>query len=115
MRINNVVITNLPFKHNNLFYFAGRFIEMGNEKVKVYREVQKIAINKIKELCKLVNQMMLLQNLNETRMCDQLLEPETGEDLQHVAVEHNSISHKFGHQLKYSDGRFPLTYNFLSF
>lgn len=45
------------------------------------REVHKSVVSCIKSLCKIVNQTMLLQNLHDTRMCDQLLEPESSEDI----------------------------------
>lgn len=46
-----------------------------------YRNVQRSAVASIKRLCKIVNQTMLLQNLHDTRVCDQLLEQETSEDI----------------------------------
>ncbi|KAK7862806.1 hypothetical protein R5R35_004159 [Gryllus longicercus] len=45
------------------------------------KEVHRSVIACIKSLCKVVNQTMLLQNLHDTRMCDQLLEPESSEDI----------------------------------
>jgi hypothetical protein len=46
-----------------------------------YRNIQRSAVASIKRLCKVVNQTMLLQNLHDTRMCDQLLEQEASEDI----------------------------------
>jgi len=46
-----------------------------------YRNIQRSVVASIKRLCKVVNQTMLLQNLHDTRMCDQLLEQETSEDI----------------------------------
>jgi hypothetical protein len=46
-----------------------------------YRNVQRSAVASIKRLCKKVNQTMLLQNLHDTRVCDQLLEEEASEDI----------------------------------
>jgi len=46
-----------------------------------YRNIQRSAVASIKRLCKVVNQTMLLQNLHDTRMCDQLLEQEASEDV----------------------------------
>jgi hypothetical protein len=46
-----------------------------------YRNVQRSAVASIKRMCKIVNQTMLLQNLNDTRVCDQLLEQEANEDI----------------------------------
>lgn len=42
-----------------------------------FEEVAKI----INSICKVVNQMLLLQHLNETRMCNRLLVPEATEDI----------------------------------
>jgi hypothetical protein len=46
-----------------------------------YRNIQRSAVASIKHICKVVNQTMLLQNLHDTRMCDQLLEQDASEDI----------------------------------
>lgn len=57
-------------------YFHCRFLELPTSKVNAYLRVQRKVIYSIKELCKRVNQSLLLQFLHDTRLCDRLLEPE---------------------------------------
>lgn len=49
---------------------------MKTSKVTTFLNVQKNIVLAIKDLCKRVNQSLLLQYLHDTRMCDRLLEPE---------------------------------------
>ncbi|XP_049806805.1 KICSTOR complex protein SZT2-like [Schistocerca nitens] len=84
-------------------YFHCRFNEMENDKVRAYRDVQRNMIKNIKDLCKLVNQTMLLQNLHDTRMCDQLLEPETSEDIWPSSAELSQSSSHPVSRLKSTD------------
>lgn len=49
---------------------------MNTTQVAVYLSVQRATCNAIKDICKRVNQSLLLQSLNDTRNCDQLLEPD---------------------------------------
>lgn len=60
----------LPF----LFYF--RFLEIKKKEIDDYVIVRESVISNIKNLCKVVNQKMLLDSLHETRICDQLLVPD---------------------------------------
>ncbi|RZC33025.1 SZT2-like, partial [Asbolus verrucosus] len=57
-------------------YFHCRFLELTTIHVNAYLEVQRIISDEIRELCKKVNQSLLLQSLDETRICDALLEPD---------------------------------------
>ncbi|KAJ3640250.1 hypothetical protein Zmor_003559 [Zophobas morio] len=57
-------------------YFHCRFLELANAHANTYLEVEKILSDEIRELCKRVNQSLLLQSLYETRICDSLLEPD---------------------------------------
>lgn len=57
-------------------YFHCRFLELSTGHVLCYSEVQRMLSDEIRELCKRVNQSLLLQSLYETRICDALLEPD---------------------------------------
>jgi hypothetical protein len=46
-----------------------------------WRKIHHEVIAGIKKTCKVVNQMLLLQDLHDTRQCQQLLEPEAPEDI----------------------------------
>ncbi|KAJ9595165.1 hypothetical protein L9F63_013523, partial [Diploptera punctata] len=74
MKVDNDAVTT---------YFHCRFFIMARKEKQEapYQNVQRNVLAMIKQLCKVVNQTMLLQNLHDTRMCDQLLEPETDEDI----------------------------------
>ncbi|RZF32788.1 hypothetical protein LSTR_LSTR011434 [Laodelphax striatellus] len=61
-------------------YFHCRFLELETQKVKLYSLIQRSIVKNISQVCKIVNQTMLLQNLHNTRLCNPLLEPETTED-----------------------------------
>ncbi|XP_039298117.1 KICSTOR complex protein SZT2 [Nilaparvata lugens] len=61
-------------------YFHCRFLELETQKVKLYSLIQRSVVKNISEVCKVVNQTMLLQNLHNTRLCNPLLEPETTDD-----------------------------------
>lgn len=63
-----------------LFFLLYRFLELETSEVKLYSLVQKKVVNSIKALCKTVNQKMLLNNLHDTRICNQLIEPESTEE-----------------------------------
>lgn len=62
------------------FFLLYRFLELETSEVKLYSLVQKKVVNSIKALCKTVNQKMLLNNLHDTRICNQLIEPESTEE-----------------------------------
>lgn len=53
-----------------------RFLELQTSKVDAFLSVHRTVILAIKDLCKKVNQSLLLQYLHDTKMCDRLLEPE---------------------------------------
>ncbi|KAG5885699.1 hypothetical protein JTB14_002313 [Gonioctena quinquepunctata] len=57
-------------------YFHCRFLELSTIQVGVYLEVQRAMREAVKDLCKKVNQLLLLQTLCETKICDVLLEPD---------------------------------------
>lgn len=46
-----------------------------------WRSVQSEVVRSIRSLVKLVNQTLLLQDLHNTRMCNDLLEPEVSDDI----------------------------------
>lgn len=57
-------------------YFHCRFLEMQTLHVGLYQDVQRSVSDAIKDLCKRVNQLLLLQNLYDSKICDTLLEPD---------------------------------------
>lgn len=57
-------------------YFHCRFLELQTTLVATYIGVQRAVSDAVRDLCKRVNQSLLLQTLYETRTCDHLLEPE---------------------------------------
>ncbi|KAL3289662.1 hypothetical protein HHI36_023070, partial [Cryptolaemus montrouzieri] len=67
MKIDHDVVT---------IYFHCRFLELPTPKVGIYLEIQSDVRDAIRELCKRVNQSLLLQSLYETKVCDSLLEPD---------------------------------------
>nr|CAD7456856.1 unnamed protein product [Timema tahoe] len=67
-----------------------------------YLAVQKSIVVCIKDLCKLVNQTLLLQSLHDSRICEPLLEPESSEDSWQVVVA-MSLDHNYT-RLKSVDG-----------
>lgn len=68
------------FRSLHRFFLLYRFLELETSEVKLYSLVQKKVVNSIKALCKTVNQKMLLNNLHDTRICNQLIEPESTEE-----------------------------------
>nr|XP_023016879.1 KICSTOR complex protein SZT2-like [Leptinotarsa decemlineata] len=62
-------------------YFHCRFLELPTIQVRVYLEVQRAMRQAVKDLCKKVNQLLLLQTLYETKICDPLLEPDDNNDI----------------------------------
>ncbi|XP_025829072.1 KICSTOR complex protein SZT2-like [Agrilus planipennis] len=58
------------------FYFHCRFLGLPAPQVATYLQVQRTMREIVKELCKQVNQSLLLQSLHDTRVCDLLLEPD---------------------------------------
>nr|XP_022914806.1 KICSTOR complex protein SZT2-like isoform X1 [Onthophagus taurus] len=57
-------------------YFHCRYLELPTIHVGVYLKVQRDIHDAIKDLCKQVNQYLLLQSLHDTRTCNVLLEPD---------------------------------------
>ncbi|CAH1982611.1 unnamed protein product [Acanthoscelides obtectus] len=57
-------------------YFHCRFLELPTYRVGVYIEVQRAVRESVRDLCKRVNQLLLLQSLYDTKTCDSLLEPD---------------------------------------
>lgn len=53
-----------------------RFLELPTPKVGIYLEVQRAVRDAIRDICKRVNQALLLQTLCENKICDSLLEPD---------------------------------------
>ncbi|CAG9759252.1 unnamed protein product [Ceutorhynchus assimilis] len=57
-------------------YFHCRFIELNSPHVEVYTDVERTVCDTIGDLCKQVNQLLLLHSLYESKSCDSLLEPD---------------------------------------
>ncbi|XP_054706833.1 LOW QUALITY PROTEIN: KICSTOR complex protein SZT2-like [Uloborus diversus] len=64
-----------------LFYFHMRERNDLDEELICCKEILNEVVAIIENICKEVNQVLLLQNLYETRMCNRLLVPEGSEDL----------------------------------
>ncbi|MPC08798.1 Protein SZT2 [Portunus trituberculatus] len=58
------------------FFHCRTEVELGQ-----WRSVQVDMVRNVRALVKLVNQVLLLQDLHNTRMCNTLLEPETSEEI----------------------------------
>lgn len=70
----------------------------------VYLEVQRDVCEAVRDLCKKVNQLLLLQSLYETRTCDSLLEPD---DNWHSDVCTSPMSRNTSYcRLKSMDGKY---------
>ncbi|KAF5294731.1 hypothetical protein FQA39_LY00215 [Lamprigera yunnana] len=63
-------------KETVTIYFHCRFLELPTTHVGIYLQVQRTVRDAIRDLCKRVNQSLLLQALNDTRTCNFLLEPD---------------------------------------
>ncbi|KAL1130343.1 hypothetical protein AAG570_013281 [Ranatra chinensis] len=61
-------------------YFHCRFLEFNCDEVLHYKGVHSCVLESIDVVCKTVNQTLLLQSLHDSRICDPLLEPDTGDD-----------------------------------
>nr|CAH7745694.1 unnamed protein product [Callosobruchus chinensis] len=61
-------------------YFHCRFVELPTYRVEVYIGVQRAVREAVRDLCKRVNQLLLLQSLYDTKSCDPLLEPDDNND-----------------------------------
>ncbi|XP_066247487.1 KICSTOR complex protein SZT2-like [Euwallacea similis] len=57
-------------------YFHCRFQELGTPCVDEYIDIQRAVCDSIADLCKRVNQLLLLQSLYKSKTCDSLLEPD---------------------------------------
>lgn len=73
------LILRVETTHVNV-YFHCRFLELASTEVAHYQQIQKLLVAQIKAICRRVNQYLLLHRLNDTRLCDPLLEPESSED-----------------------------------
>ena len=73
------LILRVETTHVNV-YFHCRFLELASSEVAHYQQIQKLVVAQIKAICRRVNQYLLLHRLNDTRLCDSLLEPESSED-----------------------------------
>lgn len=62
--------------HDVTIYFHCRFLELPTPKVGIYLEIQRAVRDAIRDLCKRVNQALLLQMLCESKICNSLLEPD---------------------------------------
>ncbi|GJQ67112.1 hypothetical protein Trydic_g21981 [Trypoxylus dichotomus] len=59
-----------------IIYFHCRYLELQTTHVGMYLEVQRAMCDAIKDLCKHVNQYLLLHSLHDSRSCNILLEPD---------------------------------------
>lgn len=84
-------------------------MELATPHVNSYLEVQKLISEEIRELCKRVNQSLLLQSLYETRICDALLEPDDNPKDWHSNVCSSPISRNSSYlRLRSMDGSFVI-------
>ncbi|KRT81662.1 hypothetical protein AMK59_5321, partial [Oryctes borbonicus] len=59
-----------------IIYFHCRYLELPTTHVGMYLKVQRAICDAIRDLCKHVNQYLLLQSLHDSRSCNILLEPD---------------------------------------
>lgn len=45
-----------------------------------WRQIQKLIVSEVRNICKKVNQRLLLKDMHETKICNRLLEPETSNE-----------------------------------
>lgn len=55
-----------------------------------YIKIQRAICESVKDLCKRVNQLLLLQSLYETKTCDALLEPDDTNDICSSPISRNT-------------------------
>ncbi|CAH1153732.1 unnamed protein product [Phaedon cochleariae] len=70
-------------------YFHCRFLELPTIQVGVYLEVQRAVCEAVRDLCKKVNQLLLLQTLYETKTCGSLLELDDSSDFSNSPISRN--------------------------
>ncbi|XP_048517774.1 KICSTOR complex protein SZT2 isoform X3 [Dendroctonus ponderosae] len=71
-------------------YFHCRFVELNITQVDAYCEVQRAVCDAVADLCKRVNQLLLLQSLYKSKTCEPLLEPD---DFSHTDIQNAKISY----------------------
>ncbi|XP_056646993.1 KICSTOR complex protein SZT2-like isoform X1 [Diorhabda sublineata] len=71
-------------------YFHCRFMELSTIQVGIYLEVQRTMCEAVRNLCKRINQLLLLQTLYETKNCDPLLEPDDSNDICNSPISRNA-------------------------
>ncbi|CAM1294270.1 SZT2 (predicted), partial [Pycnogonum litorale] len=74
-------------------YFHTRKTSDIADKLSDYIHVQQQVVTIIKNICKLVNQTLLLQSLHERRMCQKLLVPETNDDIWKQGASSATLGH----------------------
>lgn len=77
-----------------------RFLELQTTLVTRYLAIQKSVSDAVRDLCKRVNQSLLLQSLYETRHCHHLLEPDDAYTGSQAIIRNSSYS-----RLKSMDGK----------
>lgn len=88
-------------------YFHCRFLELRTTLVASYLGIQRAVTDAIRDLCKKVNQSLLLQSLYDTRSCDPLLEPEDSFNDWHIdGGPPNIIRSASFSRLKSMEGKF---------
>ena len=74
--------------------FFVHFREQNEVAVQTWKGLQMELKNQIKEICVKVNRNLLLHDLNDSRLCNRLLEPETNEDAWRDVTRQNSIDYE---------------------
>ena len=64
-------------------YFHCRYELARPEELLQWKQIHQDLLDSISALAKSINQQMLLKDLHDTRLCNQLLEPETNDDIWH--------------------------------
>ena len=74
LAVNNEAVTS---------YFHCRYALARPQELLQWKQIHEDLLESIRALCKLINQQMLLKDLHDTLFCNQLLEPETNDDIWH--------------------------------
>ncbi|XP_050313415.1 KICSTOR complex protein SZT2-like [Anthonomus grandis grandis] len=71
-------------------YFHCRFVELSTPQVEIYSDIERAVCDSIVDLCKKVNQLLLLQSLYESKTCDPLLEADDSSHSENSILSNNS-------------------------
>ncbi|XP_076354321.1 uncharacterized protein LOC143249012 [Tachypleus tridentatus] len=80
--------------------------EQEDDELHQCKEIFSQVVQIIKDICNVANQTLLLQDLHESRMCNQLLVPEASEDIwkQGGFLSSGKVAHMYGHSMLGEDG-----------